>query len=173
MQRNLLALAVELSGKGRNFLGYSDDPDITQRIYNAWSNIPRYDNPELSDLGMQILLKGITSGYTLQYDAYEAQFLPELAMRYGQDDIKHAAQFVALLNSEDMVVKLQLLPKISVYEYLLEWVPSRATPTYEVRPVEDRWFVYTLEYDLQMEFASREDMLRFNSIILEYAKEER
>ena len=150
---NLLALAVELSGKGRNFLGYSDDPDITQRIYNAWSNIPRYDNPELSDLGMQILLKGITSGYTLQYDAYEAQFLPELAMRYGQDDIKHAAQFVALLNSEDMVVKLQLLPKISVYEYLLEWGPiPEPTPTYEVRPVEDRWFVYTLEYDLQMEF---------------------
>lgn len=168
---NLLALAVELSGKGRNFLGYSDDPDITQRIYNAWSNIPRYDNPELSDLGMQILLKGITSGYTLQYDAYEAQFLPELAMRYGQDDIKHAAQLVALLNSEDMVVKLQLLPKISVYEYLLEWGPiPEPTPTYEVRPVEDRWFVYTLEYDLQMEFASREDMLRFNSIILEYAK---
>ena len=168
---NLFARAIELSGRGRNFIGYSDDPDIARRIYNAWSNIPRYDEPELRELGLQGLLTGITTGFLLMYEGFDAHFIPELSMAYGQDSIAHAAQVLALLNREDMVVKVQLVPKISVYEYMLEWGPiPEPTPTYEVKTVEGRYFVHVFEYDMQMEFASREEMLRFNSIILEYAK---
>lgn len=168
---NLFSVAIELGGKGRNYLGYSDDADIVARIYNRWESIARYDDAELSEVGLQMLFQRITTGYNLQFDGYQSHFLPELTMRYGQDDIQHAAQFIALLNSEDMLVKLQIVPKISVYEYMLEWGPiPEATLYYEVKPVGDRWFVYAFEYDVQMEFTSREEMLRFNSIVLSYAK---
>ncbi|MDO4268367.1 MAG: hypothetical protein Q4C73_07825 [Eubacteriales bacterium] len=66
---------------------------------------------------------------------------------------------------------MQLEPKISIYEYLTEWgEPAPATPTYEVRQYGDRYLVFTVEYDMQLEFGSREDMIRFDQVVKDYAK---
>ena len=67
--------------------------------------------------------------------------------------------------------KVQLEPKISIYQYLLEWGPvPEATPTYEVKQFDDLYLVYAVEYDLKLEFNSTEDMQRFDSVINDFAK---
>ena len=62
-------------------------------------------------------------------------------------------------------------PKISIYNYLLEWGPvPESTPTYEVVKDGDDYFVHAVEFDLAIEFKSKEDMDKFNAIVEEYAK---
>ena len=68
---------------------------------------------------------------------------------------------------------MQLEPKVSIYEYLLEWgpVPKEATPTYAVKQVkDDLYLTYAIEYDLKLEFDNKEDMIRFDDVINQYAK---
>ena len=78
---------------------------------------------------------------------------------------------MGLLNSENITAKVQLEPKISIYQYLPEWGPiPEATPTYEVKEYEDLALVYAVEYDLELEFDNLEDMNRFDEVIKTYAK---
>ena len=114
----------------------------------------------------------ITTGYNLKNENYNANFLPELTLQYGHSDIKHAHQLVALLNSENIYAKVQLEPKVSIYEYLLEWGPiPESTKTYQVKKFsDDLYLVYALEYDLQLEFETKEDRNAFHSVIETYAK---
>ena len=108
----------------------------------------------------------------MKNEAYNANFLPELTLQYGHSDIKHAHQLVALLNSENIYAKVQLEPKVSIYEYLLDWgeIPE-STKTYQVKKFsDDLYLVYALEYDLQLEFETKEDRNAFHSVIETYAK---
>lgn len=169
-ERLLMAVA-EANGDARNYLGESDDPDIYAKIDQAWNSFILFDDGELSEIGRKSVQEGITTGYGLKSEAYSARFLPELTLQYGHSDIKHAHQLIGLLNSEDIKVKVQLEPKVSIYEYLLEWgdIPE-TTPTYEVKQFDDLYLVYAIEYDMQLEFENTEDMKRFDSVIKDYAK---
>ena len=77
-----------------------------------------------------------------------------------------------MLQSEGIVAKVQLEPKISIYEYLLDWGPvPEPEPRYEVRQFnDDLYLVYAVEYDLALEFNSTADKSKFDSLILKYAK---
>lgn len=169
---NALLMAVaDARGEARNYLGSSDDPDIYGKIDNAWESFVIFDDEELTDIGRQAVEQNITTGYGIKSDAYSARFLPELTLQYGHSDIKHAHQLIGLLNSENIRVNVQLEPKISIYQYLLEWGPvPEATPTYEVKQFGDLYLVYAVEYDMQLEFENEEELLRFDSVIEAYAK---
>lgn len=169
----LLMAVANVNGDGRNYLGYSNDPQIYAKLDNMWNSFILFDEPQLTNLGKSSVENGVTTGYNLKTSVYDARFLPELTMTYGHSSIEHAHQLVGLLNSENIVVKLQLEPKVSVYQYLLEWgpVPEEATPTYEVKQYSDElYLVHAVEYDLLIEFASKEDLLAFDSVIEKYAK---
>ncbi|WP_241426704.1 stalk domain-containing protein [Dysosmobacter acutus] len=170
----LLMNAVEASGKGRNYIGFSNDPDIAQRLTSTWNSFTVFDDEALSKLGVEIVSSGATTGYNLKYDGNAARFLSGNTIQYGHDNITHAVQLMGLLNRAGLVARVQLEPKVSVYEYLLEWNDGKmpaSTPTYEVRQVADNLYLtYAVEYDLQLEFSSQADRNAFDGIIEEYAK---
>ncbi len=168
----LMAVADE-NGNGRNYMGYSDDPQIDSELDNMWKSFAIFDQPELSAIGKTAVEEGITTGYNLKSDLYNARFLPELTIQYGHSNIKHAHQLLGLLDSEGIVARVQLEPKVSIYQYLLEWgePPTEATPTYEVRKFsDDLYLAYAVEYDLELEFQNVEDMMRFDEVVRTYAK---
>ncbi len=82
----------------------------------------------------------------MKYIGFDAQFLEENTLRYGHDSKMHLFQLIALMQSEDLDAYLQIEPKVSVYEYMLEWgAPKSATPTYAVRGMIDgRYFAFFL-----------------------------
>lgn len=167
----LLMNIADANGDGRNYLGMASDPGIYGKVDQAWNSFLLFDDAKLAQVGKEAVLQQVSTGYGIKSAAYDARFLPELTLQYGHSDIKHAHQLLGLLNSEDIDAKVQLEPKISIYQYLLEWGPvPEATPTYEVKQFDDLYLVYAVEYDLQLEFNNTGDMMRFDSVIKEFAK---
>lgn len=168
----VLSAVADATGQGRNFLGYSNDADIYSKLNNAWNSFEIFSDEVLDEIGSQAVQNKITTGYNLKKESYDARFIPELTLRYGHDDIKHANQIIGLLQSEGIVAKVQLEPKISIYEYLLDWGPvPEPEPRYEVKQFsDDLYLVYAVEYDLALEFNSTADKSKFDSLILKYAK---
>ncbi len=171
---SLLMAAVNVSGKGRNYLGKASDSDIYAKIQSTWNSFTNFDDEKLSKLGAQLVIQGASTGYGLKYDGYNANFLPDYTLQYGHSDITHAIQLIGLLNSEGIDAKIQMEPKVSIYEYLVKWgdpTKVQATPTYELKQIDGgRWLCYAMEYDLKMEFDTVADKDAFNTIILNYAK---
>lgn len=171
LAEQLLYKTADVNGDGRNYLGMSDDPSIYGKVDQAWNSFILFDDGTLSDIGKKAVEQGISTGYGLKSQAYAARFLPDLTLQYGHSDILHVHQLLGLLNSENLVAKVQLEPKISIYQYLTEWGPApETTPVYEVKQFGDLYLVYAVEYDLQLEFASEEDLLKFDEVIKAYAK---
>ncbi len=167
----LLMRIADLNGDGRNYLGMVSDSDIFGKVDQAWNSFVLFDDPELSEVGKEAVLQGISTGYNLKSDVYSARFLPDLTLQYSHSDIKHAHQLLGLMRSEGLDAKVQLEPKISIYQYLLDWGPiPESTPTYEVKQFDDLYLVYAVEYDMMLEFHSAEDMRRFDDVIKAYAK---
>ncbi len=168
----VLSAVADATGQGRNFLGYSNDADIYGKLNNMWNSFEIFSDEVLDKIGSQAVQNKITTGYNLKKESYDARFIPELTLRYGHDDIKHANQIIGLLQSEGIVAKVQLEPKISIYEYLLDWGPvPEPEPRYEVRQFsDDLYLVYAVEYDLALEFNSTADKSKFDALILKYAK---
>ena len=127
---------------------------------------------ELTNLGTEIVLQGATTGYNLKYAGYDAHFLADYTIKYGHSDYQHAQQLIGLLLSEGMDAYIQIEPKVSAYEYMIEWGdPGEPTPTYAVKQVtEDRYVCYATEYDMLLEFDTVEDKEAFDSLIETYAK---
>lgn len=170
-EERLLMRVAEANGDGRNYLGRASEPEIYGKLDQAWNSFIIFDDGQLSQVGKEAVEQQVSTGYGIKSAAYNARFLPELTLQYGHSDIKHAHQLIGLLNSEDIDAKVQLEPKISIYQYLLEWGPiPEATPTYEVKQFGDLYLVYAVEYDLMLEFDNTEDMLRFDSVIYDFAK---
>ena len=155
---SLLMAIANANGDARNYLGMSNDPDIYAKLDQAWNSFILFDDSKLAEIGKEAVQNKVTTGYGLKSAAYSARFLPELTLQYGHSDIKHVHQLMGLLNSENITAKVQLEPKISIYQYLPEWGPiPEATPTYEVKEYEDLALVYAVEYDLELEFDNLED----------------
>lgn len=170
----ILMNAVESAGKGRNYIGFSSDPDIAARLVSTWNSFTLFDDPTLTALGVAIVKSGATTGYNLKYDGNAARFLSENTIQYGHSDITHAVQLMGLLDRAGLVARVQLEPKVSAYQYLLEWNNGKlpaSTPTYQVKKISDDLYVcFAVEYDLQLEFSSQADRSAFDSLIQTYAK---
>lgn len=169
--QQLLMRIAAANGDGRNYLGMASDPAIYGKIDQAWNSFLLFDDGKLSEVGREAVQQEITTGYGIKSVAYSARFLPELTLQYGHSEIKHVHQLIGLLNSEGIDAKVQLEPKVSIYQYLLEWGPvPEATPTYEVKQFGDLYLVYAVEYDMQLEFNNQTDMRRFDEVIKTFAK---
>ncbi len=163
---------AESSGKGRQYIGRVSDPDILTVLASTLSSFVIFDNEELTNLGTEIVLKGAATGYNLKYRGYDARFLADYTLKYGHSDYQHALQLIGLLKSEGMDAYIQIEPKVSVYEYMIEWGdPGEPTPTYAVKEVEpDRYLCYAVEYDMMLEFDTKEEKEAFHDVIETYAK---
>ena len=168
----LLYKAAEMAGKGRHYIGRVSDDDILTTLRSTLESFIIFDEETLTNLGTEIVLRGATTGYNLKYAGYDANFLEEYTLKYGHSDYTHAVQLIALLNSEDFDAYIQIEPKVSVYEYMLDWGdPGEPTPTYAVKQVtDDRYLCYAIEYDMMLEFETTEQKEAFHSLIETYAK---
>lgn len=163
--------AVKNSSLGSNYLGYSNDPEIYRKIEDSWSSFVLFNDEKLTDIGAKLVREGKITGYNLKLNSYKADFLSNKTMSYGHSNIEHALQLIGLLNSEDLVAKVQLEPKVSTYEYLPEWGPvGEPTAKYEVVTAGDLMLANSIEYDLKLEFSSTEDLIKFEKMIDKYAK---
>ncbi|MEM1484413.1 hypothetical protein V6615_05975 [Oscillospiraceae bacterium PP1C4] len=170
----LLMAVADANGTARNFIGYTDEADIYSKLINAREAFVMFDNEKLSSIGAQAVMNKVTTGYNLRNSNYDAKFIPELTLRYGHSTTKHASQLLGLLASEGIVAKVQLEPKTSIFEYLPEWgdIPP-ATPEYVVERINDNLILaFSSEYDMVFEFATQEDKLKFDGLIMDYAKKD-
>lgn len=167
----LLYRAAEISGKGRNYIGKVSDDDILVRLRSEFNGLAIFDYEALSDAGIEILANGATTGYSMKYAGFDARFMEENTLRYGHDSADHIMQLIGLLKAEGIDAYVQMEPKVSVYEYMLDWgEPSVPTPTYEVRKVDDRYFAFAIEFDVALEFDSIAEKESFHGLIETYAK---
>ena len=168
----VLYKALEIGGKGRHYIGRVEDDDILSVLNAQLNTFINFDNEQLTNLGTEIVLRGATTGYNLKYAGYDANFLSDYTLQYGHSDYTHAVQLIALMESEGFDAYIQIEPKVSVYEYMIEWgEPGEPTPTYAVKQVaEDRYLAYAMEYDMKLEFDSIEEKEAFHSLIETYAK---
>ena len=163
---------IEIAGNGRHYLGRIRDDDILSVMRTTLSGFSLFDEAILTDLGKEIVFSGAASGYSLKNTAYAAHFLADNTIKYGHEGIQHLIQLVGLLKSEGYDGYVQIEPKVSVYEYLLDWgTPNDPTPTYEVRQEsENRYLCYAMEYELVIEFDTKEGKEAFHELIESYAK---
>ena len=168
----LLYDAAEMAGKGRHYIGRVSDDDILTVLRSTLESFIIFDEETLTNLGTEIVLRGATTGYNLKYAGYDAHFLEEYTLKYGHSDYTHAAQLIALMDSEGFDAYIQIEPKVSVYEYMIEWGdPGDPTPQYAVKQVsDDRYLCYAIEYDMLIEFEDAAEKERFHSLIETYAK---
>lgn len=168
----LLMRVSQFSGTGRQFLADTADTAAGGKLLQAWNNFLLIQNDTLNKLGNEAVRKKFVTGFNIKLTSYDSKFLSSNTLRYGHSDIKHALQLVNLLRSEGIEALINLEPKVSLFEYLLDWGPiPQPSPTYRVDKIADDFYVTAaLEYDLEFEFISNEDLQRFNSLILEYAK---
>ena len=167
----MLYRAAEISGKGRHYIGRVSDDEILPELQSTLSAMAIFDDDTLSNAGIEILVQGATTGYSMKYAGYDARFLEENTLRYGHSDPTHAMQLVALMKAENLDAYVQIEPKVSVYEYMLDWgEPSDPTPTYAVHEMDDRYFAFAIEYDMALEFDSPAEKEKFHDLIETYAK---
>ncbi len=169
---DFLYRCAEIAGMGRHYVGRVSDPDILSAVRAAMDSFINFDEEELTNLGTEIVLQGATTGYNLKYSGYDAHFLADYTIKYGHSDYQHAQQLIGLLLSEGVDAYIQIEPKVSAYEYMIEWGdPGDPTPTYAVKQVtEDRYVCYATEYDMLLEFDTVEDKEAFDGLIETYAK---
>ncbi len=81
-------------------------------------------------------------------------------------------QLVALLSSEGINALIQIEPKTSIYEYMLDWgpVPEPSESYYVEQFSEDLYLVHAIEFDLYLEFDTTQDLQAFDDIIKQYSK---
>ncbi len=170
--QNLEGQVLKYQNKLENFIGLTSDKDIYQKLNQAYNEFTFFKGNPLEKLGMEAILDGTTTGYNVKYKGYKSNFDPNLTIVYSHDNIRHAQQLIKLLADENIKAKVQLEPKTSSFEYMIDWGPvPEPTDKYEVVKIgENRYLANALEYDLLFEFENEEDLNKFDGLILQYAK---
>lgn len=169
---NVSGISIKNTSK-KDYLGMVSDEDIYAKILENWDDYEIVqDNPlvEVVDKGV---INGVTTGYNVVWSKDNCVFDPALTINYGHGDIKHAIQLIALLKSEGLEVKVDFQGKTSAFLYLAEWGEPTEDYSFKVRKIPSGDYVaYCKEYNLFFEFESAEDKVKFNDVILSYAKKD-
>ena len=168
----LLMQVAKANGLSRNAIGNISDGDILEKISLAFNGYTLFSDNNLDDIGALAVQQKASTGYNLKKNSDTANFLTSYTLKYGHSDETHLKQLVVLLNSEDIDAKIQIEPKVSVYEYLLDWGPvPEPSKFYSVLQFsEDLYLAYAVEYDVKFEFNTTDDVTRFDGIINTYSK---
>ncbi len=172
MAAYLLMNIAQANGSARNYLGKISDSNILQKISNVFNTFSLYSDNNLDKFGAHAVQQRASTGYNLKIESENAHFLASHTLTYGHSDETHLKQLVILLNSEGIDARIQIEPKVSIYEYLLEWGPvPEPSRFYKVLQFnDDLYLAYAVEYDAKFEFISLEDLKSFDGIIETYAK---
>lgn len=119
----LLMNAVNIAGKGRNYLGNISDPDIAAKLraaFGAFYDFHDLNNETIATLwkvGETIVDRKATTGFGLCSSDYDARFLNEYTVQYSHHSVDNAVQLVTVMNSLGIDAKVALEPKVSIYQW--------------------------------------------------------
>ena len=172
-QTDLLMAVANISGKGRNYIGYSNDENIYADLKFVYGLYPAFTEEELCEAaGVTLEDKNVTE-CVLKKAEYDARFLPALTICYSHESIEHMEQLIGLLNSENIVAKVQLEPKMIITKEDIKKAEKAKEETSDKKESSEEKNIEsigTLKYDLVFEFETQEDMTRFNEVVEKYAK---
>lgn len=172
-QTDLLMAVANISGKGRNYIGYSNDEKIYADLKFVYGLYPSFTEEELYEAaGVALEDKNVTK-CVLKKAEYDARFLPALTICYSHESIEHMEQLIGLLNRENIVAKVQLEPKMVITKEDIKKAEKAKEETSDKKESSEEKNVEsigTLKYDLVFEFETQEDMTRFNEVVEKYAK---
>lgn len=158
---------VDAQQSKTRYLGNISDKNIVPRLLAAWETAIFPNDPKTLISLNKFIDKGYTSGYNLVDMREESGFDKTRMIRYGHNDIHHAAQLVYLLKREGFDPKVQLTPKSSAFVYLEEWGES----DYPVTTLKSgKKVAIASEYNLDFEFPTIAERDRFQALIDQYAK---
>ena len=168
----LLMNVAQVNGNARHYIGSVSDQDIMNKIATAFDSYYIFSDNNLDVVGKELVKAKDSTGYNLKKEGFNSNFVSSLTIKYGHCDETHLKQLVALLNSEGIDAKIQIEPKVSVYQYLLEWgpIPEPSYSYFVEQYSDDLYLVNALEYDALFEFESEADLLDFDRIINQYSK---
>ncbi|MGD1821924.1 MAG: hypothetical protein ACPKM0_04070 [Pleomorphochaeta sp.] len=170
---NTLVMNVaQVLGVARHYVGKVSDSDIMNKIATTFDSYYIFSDNNLDIVGKELVKAKASTGYNLKKEGENANFISDLTIKYGHCEEKHLKQLVALLNSEGIDAKLQIEPKVSVYQYMLEWgpIPEPSYSYFVEQYSDDFYLVNALEYDALFEFENEADLLDFDRIINQYSK---
>jgi uncharacterized membrane protein len=154
----------------KNYVGYVTEPDIVSRIYDKWENASPIRNERLERIMNRAIGQQVITGYQIKNLSDLAQFDAGLKIAYSHSNIKHITQLIGLLISENVQAKLQLEPKRSSFLYRDEWEKTEY-PNLEHCDA-GVMVAHKDEFDMVLEFTTREFRDHFRQIIDAYAKRE-
>lgn len=163
-QQNLLMAAANVMGKGRNYLGYSNDKDIYAKLGSLYALYAPFAEESFEDIKDALSAENEIKNCVLKKTEYDARFLPDLTVWYSHTSLEHMQQLLGLLNSENMVAKVQLEPK------MILWNEKTEKP--EKTEEGETAGAGILQYDLVLEFEEEEDIRFFAEIVNEYIRTE-
>lgn len=163
----LLGKILVTKGLYKHYIGYVNDADIYAKLSNAYVTSDIIHAPKLQLLVNTALEQNLITGYSLKDSRFNPNFISSLSLIYGHSDLNHAVQLIGLLRSEGLNAKVQFEPKTSAFIHLKEW----GDPGPNVVQIANGNFIaYAKEYDLEFEFATKEQKAAFQGAILAYAK---
>ncbi len=172
-QAEILMSVANICGKGRNYIGYSNDERIYADLRFMHGLYPTLTEEELSEISALILEDKNVQECVLKRAEYDARFLPSLTICYSHESIEHMEQLIGLLNRENIVAKVQLEPKMLITKQDIKEAEKAkkgtkdSTDNSEEKSVES---IGTLKYDLVFEFETKDDMVRFSEMVDLFAK---
>jgi uncharacterized membrane protein len=154
----------------KNFIGYITENDIISKLQNRWDRAAKVSSETLEPVMKRAVAKQILRGYHIKKKSELANFDEDLKIIYSHSNFKHIKQLMGLLVSENFQAKIQLEPKHSSFLYLDEW---ERTPDLNLEPIAGGFSIaHKHEFDVVIEFASKEQRDRFHDIIEAFAKRE-
>ena len=161
LAKRLLFQLILLRGENKNFVGYVEDENIFQILLTNWKfeHFPQ---------DMEV----ITAPHSISLTSYETGFNRDYTVIYCHNELKHVKQLIGLLKTQKISAKIQIKPKFAVFPYLKEWELDRDNTEVIQDLEEGKRLVRRKEFDIEFEFNSREDIIRFISIVNHYSKRE-
>ena len=161
LAKRLLFQLILLRGENKNFVGYVEDENIFQVLLTNW----KYERfPQ----DMEV----ITAPHSISLTSYETGFNRDYTVIYCHNELKHVKQLIGLMKTQKISAKIQIKPKFAVFPYLKEWELDTEKAEVIKDLEEGKRLVRRKEFDIEFEFNSREDIIRFISIVNHYSKRE-
>ena len=172
-QTELLMSVANICGKGRNYIGYSNDENIYADLRFLYGLYPAFTEEKLCEIATIALEDKNVQECVLKKAEYDARFLPALTICYSHESLEHMEQLIGLLNSENIVAKVQLEPKMVITKEDVEKAEeAKAESEDSAESLEEKRVesIGILKYDLVFEFETQEDMMHFCDVVEKYAK---
>lgn len=172
-QTELLMSVANICGKGRNYIGYSNDENIYADLRFLYGLYPAFAEEELCGAAGLALANENVQECVLKKAEYDARFLPALTICYSHESLEHMEQLIGLLNSENIVAKVQLEPKMVITKEDVEKTEEEKAESEDCEESIEEKRVESIgnrKYDLVFEFETQEDMMHFCDVVEKYAK---